>query len=159
MKQWIVIAWMLFALIPGARSEGPVTVNREQLEALLTPRSDTTYVVNFWATWCSPCVKELPHFEDLHRSLEGQNVRVILVNLDFPGQYDRRVVPFLQEKEITADVLQMTDLNYNEWIDRVDPSWSGAIPATLILNGGKRLFFEQELSRNELFSHVQQIRN
>ncbi len=52
----------------------------------------------------------------------------------------------------------MTDLDYNSWIDRIDPSWSGAIPATLIYNRETRVFLEQELTRDELFNHVTQIK-
>ena len=134
-------------------------VDSDVLEALTHNFNDTTYVVNFWATWCSPCVKEIGYFEELHRKSKSDNVKVILLSLDFPKQIDRRVIPFLKEKEITADVLLMTDLDYNSWIDQIDPDWSGAIPATLIYNKGKRVFLEQELSRDELFNHVTQIKN
>ncbi|MEA3479534.1 MAG: hypothetical protein U9R60_15225 [Bacteroidota bacterium] len=72
-------------------------------------------------------------------------------------EIDRRVIPFLDEKEISAEVLLMTDLDYNSWIDRVDPTWSGAIPATLIYNRERRVFLEKELTRDELFNHVSQI--
>ena len=84
---------------------------------------------------------------------------MILVSLDFPNQVERRLIPFLKEKAISAPVVLMTDLDYNSWIGRVDKDWSGAIPATLIFNRDTRLFLEQELSRDELFEHVNQIFN
>jgi len=127
------------------------------LEAITHRQDDTTYVMNFWATWCSPCVKEIGYFEELHRQFSSQHVKVILVNLDFPNQVERRVIPFLEEKKITADVLLMTDLDYNAWIDLIDPSWSGAIPATLIFNRESRVFLEKELTRDELLNYVKQI--
>ena len=86
-------------------------------------------------------------------------VKVILVSLDFPNQLERRVIPFIAEKDISASVMLMTDLNYNEWIDLVDPSWTGAIPATLIYSAKERIFLEQELTREELFENVAQILN
>lgn len=86
-------------------------------------------------------------------------MEIILVSLDFPNQVDRRLIPFLQEKEISAPVVLMNDLDYNGWIDRVDPSWTGSIPATLIFNREERLFLEQELTRDELFEYVNLIRN
>ena len=134
-------------------------IDRHELEALCYHKNDSTYVVNFWATWCSPCVKEIVYFEDLHRQAPGSDMKVILVSLDFPNSIERRVIPFLKEKDITAEVLLINDLDYNAWIDRIDPDWSGAIPATLIYNKEKRLFLEKEVTREELLTHVNQIMN
>lgn len=134
-------------------------IDKEGITQLTHGSSDTTYVVNFWATWCSPCVKEIGYFEELYQKYADAKVKVFLVSLDFPNQVERRVIPFLKEKEISAPVLLMTDLDYNSWIDRVDPTWSGAIPATLIYNGEDRVFLEKELTRDELFNHVHQILN
>ena len=139
MRYSIVI--ILFYIFNFAQSSAQSVkeIDSDALKALTYTMNDTTYVVNFWATWCSPCVKEIGYFEELHRQRESEKVKVILVSLDFPKQIDRRVIPFLKEKEITADVLLMTDLDYNSWIDRIDPSWSGAIPATLIYNKETRV--------------------
>jgi thiol-disulfide isomerase/thioredoxin len=135
------------------------TIDKEGITQITQYANDTTYVVNFWATWCSPCVKEIAFFEELHRNSIQKKLKVILVSLDFPNTIERRVIPFLKEKEITASVLLMTDLNYNDWIDLVDPGWSGALPATLIYNMDNRMFLEKELSKDELFAHVNQILN
>lgn len=132
-------------------------IDRDELEALTTRDNDTAYVLNFWATWCSPCVKEIGYFEELHRAAPVPALKVILVSLDFPNTIDRRVIPFLREKDITAEVFLMTDLDYNAWIERVDPDWSGAIPATLIYRRDQRVFLEKELSRDELMTQVTQI--
>jgi thiol-disulfide isomerase/thioredoxin len=134
-------------------------IDREAITELSHKENDTTYVINFWATWCSPCVKEIGYFEELHKQYASQKLQVILVSLDFPNQKERRVVPFLKEKGITAPVKLMADLDYNSWIDKVDPSWSGALPATLIYNTKERVFLEKELTRSELNEHVKQILN
>jgi len=152
-------AFIICCLLNFSQSNGQSLreIDSDALEALSSNINDTTYVVNFWATWCSPCVKEIGYFEELHRQYASTNTKVILVSLDFPNQIERRVIPFLQEKNITAEVLLVTDLDYNSWIDRIDPSWSGALPATLIYNRERRVFLEKELSRDELFNHVTQI--
>ena len=154
-----VIILILFLAAGEVVSQAFSEIDKEELLAMTRKKNDTTYVVNFWATWCSPCVKEIGYFEEVHRLNRESKLKVILVSLDFPDRADKRVIPFLKQKDITASVYLMTDLNYNDWIDQVDPSWSGAIPATLIFNSDQRIFLEQELSRNELFEHVKQIYN
>lgn len=134
-------------------------IDRESLVRLVSASNDTTYVINFWATWCSPCVKEIGYFEDLQQAYISRPLKVILVSLDFPDQLEKRVIPFIEHRNISADVKLMTDLDYNSWIDLVDPSWSGAIPATLIFNKNERKFFEKEFTREELNNIVKQIFN
>ena len=134
-------------------------IDGDGIAVLSRNSNDTTYVINFWATWCSPCVKEIDFFEEVHTSFDDSKVKVILVSLDFPNQVKQRLIPFLEAREITAQVMLMTDLDYNSWIERVDKSWSGAIPATLIFNREHRVFLEQELTRDELFENVNEILN
>ena len=138
-------------------SQSPVEIGSDEVVALTNMKHDTTYVVNFWATWCSPCVKEIGFFEELHRNPPSPRVKVILISLDFPNSIERRVNPFLKEKDISADVYLVTDLDYNSWIERVPPDWSGAIPATMIYRGDRRMFLEKELSKEELVDYVTQI--
>ncbi len=130
------------------------TVDKTGIEALVNADSDTVYVVNFWATWCSPCVKEIGYFEELKHNFPDDNLKVILINLDFPNQVEKRVIPFIRDKGLTVDIYNVTELDYNEWIPVVDPEWSGAIPATLIYRGDERKFMEKEITRQELFSEV-----
>jgi len=127
---------------------GQVTVYEKFIDmesAILTDLShDTTYVINFWATWCGPCVKELPYFEELNALYDGQPFKQILVSLDDPKKLESKVMPFLVKNNIQSKVVLLADGKANSWIDKVDPNWSGAIPITLILKGDKRKFYEQE---------------
>jgi thiol-disulfide isomerase/thioredoxin len=118
-----------------------------ELVKILNNPDDKLFVVNFWATWCPPCVKELPHFETVSREYDPGNVRFLLVSLDFPSQIDKQLIPFLEKNEITMHVSVMMDVDYNSWIDKVDLSWQGNIPATLIFNNHKkqRYFYPDEI--------------
>lgn len=122
------------------------------LESLLNSNTDTTYIVNFWATWCGPCVEELPYFEQLNRNFAGQKVRIVLVSMDFVKDKDKRVVPFVERMNLKNTVWLLNEPDANSWIDRVDPSWTGALPATLILNPAhkKRAFYEKSLTYETL---------
>lgn len=141
----ILILSLFFSLstaMPAqAQREVPV-LNFEELLPLLSRDNDTTYVVNFWATWCKPCVAELPYFEELHAKYADSKVKVLLVSLDFKRQLDSKVIPFLDKNKIRSQVLLLDARDPNAWIDRVDPSWSGAIPATLFYRGDRRVFIE-----------------
>lgn len=118
----------------------PVYTKYEALAPLFQQRNDTTYVINFWATWCKPCVAELPYFEDLHAKYQGEKVRVILVSLDFPRQIESKVVPFVAKHQLQSDVVVLAETNSRNYIDKVDPSWTGAIPVTVIYNANDRRF-------------------
>jgi thiol-disulfide isomerase/thioredoxin len=128
----------------------------DDFEPHLHLQNDTTYLVNFWASWCTPCVAELPAFERIGEEYKHQKVKILLVSLDFPGQIDSRLVPFLEKNDIRSDVLVLNDPDANKWINSVDSSWSGSIPATLIYHGSDRTFREGAYEYEELKQIVEQ---
>ena len=122
-----------------------------------TKDSNKTYVVNFWATWCAPCVKELPYFEELNSNYSNQNVEVILVSLDFPKQIQSKLIPFLEKKGLRSEVVVLDDVDSNSWIPKVNEEWSGAIPATVIYNKNKAKFYERSFNYQELETELKQF--
>lgn len=122
----------------------------EMFKNFLEAKNDTTYIVNFWATWCKPCVEELPYFETLYKNYKTKNVRLILVSLDFEKQLTTKLLPFMEKQQLEGEVLVLSQKGMNEWIDKIDPSWSGALPATIIYNKDKRAFFEQNFEYVDL---------
>ena len=111
-------------------------------------------VINFWATWCAPCVEELPYFEEITKKYERKDVHVILINLDFRKQLSKRLLPFLQKRDMVSTIAVLDDPDANAWIEQVHPEWSGAIPATLILGPGIHDFREQSFTGSELHSLI-----
>ena len=142
------------------------TSNAEQLEVYdfdgieqyLKQSGDKVYVVNFWATWCAPCVKELPFFEQIQQDFK-ENVEVILISLDFPSQYKSKLIPFLEEKQLTSKVIVLDDADMNSWILKINSEWDGAIPVTLIYNKEQRQFYPQSFTYDELSSEVRKFMN
>lgn len=122
----------------------------DEISHIFEYEDETTYVINFWATWCGPCVKELPFFAKIpSKDKRGNPIKVILVSLDFPSQVESKLISFLNTHEITSDVIYLKDAKYNDWIDKVDPEWSGAIPITVIYNKYGRNFLEREFHSTE----------
>ncbi len=124
-----------------------------EFEPYIQQRDGKVHVVNFWATWCKPCVEELPAFEQLNEEYKDKNVEVLLVSLDMADMVGGRLVPFLQRNNIESEVVLLDDPAASKWIDKVSPTWSGAIPATLIYSDDKRLFYERSFTYGAL-KHV-----
>ena len=131
----------------------------------LTPRTLADYegkvvVINFWATWCKPCVTELPYFDQLHASNTDPKTKIVLVSLDFKSQLKSVLMPFLKKNKISAEIVLLADNKYNDWLEKVHPDWSGTIPATLLLQGDLRQFAEREFhSLAELKGFVDEFKN
>lgn len=118
---------------------------------------DTFYVVNFWATWCKPCVQELPSFDSLSLETASKPVKILLVSLDFKEELEKKVLPFLEKRQVKASCLLLDETNANEFIDKVNSSWTGAIPATLFKRGDKVLFKEKKIKLKDLHEGLQQL--
>jgi thiol-disulfide isomerase/thioredoxin len=164
-KSTMTLSWLIILLIfitsttkVFAQSDENIPmVDFKQFEPMLHKSNDTTYVINFWATWCVPCRKELPEFQKLHENTSGEKIKILLVSLDFPKQIKTALLPFLEKNEITAPVILLNDPNSNAWIDKVDPKWTGSLPATLIYKGEAKQFFEEELDYKMLVQTIDKI--
>jgi thiol-disulfide isomerase/thioredoxin len=146
----IAVVVVILCSLQGVTAQKAIVVKFDALQKILDTKSDQIQVINFWATWCAPCIKELPLLEKINAQ-KNLNAKITLINLDYADKLDK-VNEFMVRKNIQSDVLLLDDIDYNSWIDKVDKSWSGAIPATLIINPrtGKRKFVEKELKEGEL---------
>jgi len=98
-------------------------------------------VINFWATWCRPCVKEMPVFQKITNDYNHDTVKVILVSLDFVNHLEDRVIPFIRNREIQSEVVLLDDTDYNSWIDKIDTNWQGEIPFTWVKDNRNNMNF------------------
>ncbi|MFT4660233.1 MAG: thiol-disulfide isomerase/thioredoxin [Patiriisocius sp.] len=128
------------------------TVKIDAVENILSNQNDTLYVLNFWATWCQPCIEELPYFEVMHDKFKNDKVKIILISLDFSNVIDTRLKPFLEKKELKSTIWLLDEKKANEYIPKVDDQWSGAIPFTVFSRGQDAVKDRKEgkLTQNEL---------
>ena len=135
------------------QDKGIKIVRFEGLESVINKKDNVLYVVNFWATWCKPCVMELPEFMEVNKEYRSNpHFKMILVSLDMAKEVNTDVRLFLLKNKIDADVYLLDDNKHmNEWIPAVDKNWSGAIPATAFYRNGKKLLFrEGKMEKKEL---------
>lgn len=154
MKQSLIL--VLFLLGSTLSAQHIPFIKTADLEAWMNADNDTIYVLNFWATWCGPCVAELPAFEKLNKKYASKKVKVVLISTDFKRNIDSRVKPFVKRKNLRSKVVFMNESDPNVWVNLVSPEWSGSIPATLILSkrNNKRLFIEGQMTFKELEANV-----
>lgn len=131
----------------------------EEFEKFIANQNDTLYIINFWATWCKPCIEEIPNFEKVNR--ENQKVKVILVSLDGQSVWEKSLQPFLIKNNIQSTVWVMPDKKPIDWIDRIDNRWQGSVPGTLFLNNaaGIKIFEEHEFTYEQLLEKIKSIQS
>lgn len=157
--QLLLLAAVLFFGTKTAKSQEIKSCNFNELEPIFHYQNDTTYVINFWAMWCKPCVEELPEFEDIRNDYADEKVKVILISLDFGTNVKDRLSKFLERKDIHAKVVLLDDPDADSWIGKVDENWDGALPATLIYKKDKRIVFTRQISYDELAKSIDQMIN
>jgi len=113
---------------------------------------DTVFVINFWATWCGPCVRELPEFARLQEFYAAKPVKILLVSTDFERDYPKKVQSFIRKRKLQHEVVWLNETDAAAFIPKIERSWGGSIPATLILYGKNqyRNFFEGAITAKQL---------
>lgn len=110
------------------------------LQSIIDAEGDELLVLNFWSTYCPPCIKEMPLFKKLELEYQDKNVRVLLISLDDAAKLESRIYPFVKKHNIEPEIMILKDQNYTKWTEKIDTSWYGALPATLIIKEKSRHF-------------------
>ena len=150
----IILFFVLFFSCSKKTDKNIQVVDFDEFYSKIDLSSDDTYVINFWATWCSPCVKELPYFESVNNEYADKNVKVILVSLDFPSQIESKLKPYIRKNKIKSNVILLDDSKMNKWVPRVSEKWDGGIPATLIVNSSNYNFYPNPFEKEELVAEI-----
>lgn len=150
MKHLLIVMALGFCLVSHAQQ--PEIIKLADLQRIMNNPSDTTYIVNFWATWCPPCVKEFSAFQELAKTNKNEKVKVVMVSLDFKREFDAKLVPFVKTHPIDGLVYMLDEPDYNSWINKINPQWEGEIPVTFIFNNAKhkRMFFPHDFTSKTL---------
>lgn len=155
MKKLALAFSILFSLSISAQEVEVVKFSDLQKKILYTDAPLTVF--NFWATWCGPCIKEIPHFDALESN--NENIKVYLVSIDFQSELER-VKKFVAKRSLKSEVLFLDEKDPDDYMGKVSNDWSGAIPATLFVTDlGKTYFHEKAFTKEELEKTIEKYLN
>jgi len=153
LKLLFILLFYVFANVQGQEIK---SVKITAIEKIIV-ESNTPLIINMWATWCKPCVEELPYFQEEVKKHDG--LQLLLVSLDFKEGFPKGIKKFMDKREITAPVVWLNETNADYFCPKIDSNWSGAIPATLFINNktGYRNFVEEKISPEKLKQEIMAI--
>lgn len=153
--RWLFILLFFSGFVASAQKNTADIYSLEQFQTRVLQENDTLYVVNFWATWCGPCIKEMPHFKALSKEMKDKPVKFILMSLDARADL-QQLNSFLDKKKIDIETHLFAGGDPNVWINQLEPSWEGSIPATFLYQKGRKLSFKESYfsTKNDLESFI-----
>ena len=152
----IIILFCLFLLLESGFAQNIRIIKKAEMMSLLnTTNEGKVRIINFWASWCAPCVKELPYFKKITENYASK-VEIIFISLDFAEDIEK-AKKILSKKQIDWDSYLLDETKYDTWISDVQKNWQGAIPVTFVKNAKKSIFIEGETTYEELEKKIKQL--
>jgi thiol-disulfide isomerase/thioredoxin len=155
-----ILIILCFVFSSTAFSQDIRSVKITEVENIISS-STIPLIINMWATWCKPCVEEIPYFleEVKKRNEKGDSLQLILVSLDFKEAYPEKIKSFAGKRKFLAPILWLNETNADYFCPKIDLKWSGAIPATLFVNNqkGYRKFVEEEIKKEDLRKEIEKL--
>lgn len=142
---------MLMMLFKNTDGQQIQKIKIKSLSDLITT-SDSILIINFWATFCKPCVEEIPDLIKFANKYKKQKASLYLVSLDLEDYYPKKIKKFVSKKKYATKIAWLNESNADYFCPLIDSSWSGGIPATLFINNktGYKKFYEKQLSATEI---------
>ena len=154
---------IIFVMFFSCKDSSPQTIAKWKIEDLekYIAKSDTPVIVSFWATYCVPCIKEIPYFQEVVAKYKDNGVKLLLVSLDFKESFPDKISSFANKKKFTSTIVWLDETNADYFCPKVDSKWSGVMPATLFINNkkGHRSFFEEEMPKEKFEDEIKKILN
>lgn len=154
-----IVGLLLFAVMGHiARAQEIQVVKLEELKKVYSRPNDTTYVVNFFATWCGPCVMEIPVLNKFREDTKNSDIQLIMVSLDNSKSL-KKLPAWIKKMKILAPVYVLNESADYSWLPYIDKRWQGSIPATMIINvnRNKKAFFETPVEDGQLQFYLKKL--
>jgi thiol-disulfide isomerase/thioredoxin len=154
MKTFIIIVFLFFSA--GINAQEVKAIKIAEL-AKTIKESKTPLIINFWATFCVPCIQEIPYFQELAQQYKSKNVSLIFVSLDLKKAYPAEVNDMTKKLKLVFPVVWLDETNADYFCPKIDTSWTGGMPSSLFVNNatGYHKFYEEQLSKEKLEKEIQ----
>lgn len=130
----VVAGSLALAGCSGRATVVPVTASG--IDSIRQASESRVVLLNVWATWCKPCLDEMPGIVRLRADYSGDDLVVLLLSADDLSDLDSVVVPFLERTGVGFPTYIIGDRDQDAVIRALDPEWSGALPATILSRRG-----------------------
>ena len=143
-KQVVLFLFLFMQLFAFSQQIKKMSAN--DLSAYIA-KSDKPLVVSFWATWCASCNEEIPYFISTIKEKYKDEVELLLVSLDIKSYYPARITAFAAKRNYSVPIVWLNEPNADVFCPKIDATWSGAIPSTVIINKrtGYKKFIEEQM--------------
>lgn len=155
MKKILLVVWICMLVFNAFTQQRVRKVQINEIEALIY-KSDHPVIISFWATWCAPCLHEIPYFQETVKKYADQKVELVLVSLDFKESYPAGIESFVKKKNFQASFYWLNETNADLFCPKIDSKWDGSIPATLFVNNktNYRKFYDRQLTPLQVEAEV-----
>jgi thiol-disulfide isomerase/thioredoxin len=149
---------LIFLFVVNVKGQEIKKVKITDVEKMIA-ESKTPLIINFWATWCKPCIEEIPYFQKEVKEHAKDSVQLILVSVDYKEEFPASIAATAKIRKFIVPILWLDETNADYFCPKVDPKWSGSVPATLFINNrtGHRSFFESQLTKDKLKQEIKAL--
>lgn len=152
---------ILFLLMCSGQFLFAQNIKKLQIDDLvrIIDSSKTPLIVNFWASWCAPCIHEIPWFESAVAEYKDKHVKLLLVSLDFKEDYPKNLPAFIKKNNYQSEVVWLNETNADTFCPKIDSSWDGAIPVSLFINKATnyRSFFNRQVTAPQVKIEIEKM--
>ena len=116
-------------------------------------------VLNFWATWCGPCVAEFPELVAIDAKYRDKGMKLVGITADDPGDVQPKVIPFIKKQKVKFDIVLQDTEDPQEMMDKITKEWSGVLPATFVYDKQGNLVYSKFgiIDRDLLVAEIEKV--